>query len=153
MIKAIRTFFDTHIGVSENASEKQQEQALRLATASLLVEVMRADFNSSQQERRTVKRMLAERFELDVNEVEDLVELAEHEVDEAVSLFQFTELVDKSFDYDQKLRAMQMLWNIVYADGRKDKHEEYLLRKIADLIHVSHKDFIRTRLIAEGDGN
>ena len=153
MIKAIRNFFDNQIGAQADASGEQREQALRLATAALLVEVMRADFDASAQERRAIKHLLAERFDLDDTEVEHLVDLAEQEVDESVSLFQFSELVDKSFDYDQKLRIMQMLWNIVYADGRKDKHEEYLLRKIADLIHISHKDFIRTRLIAEGDGD
>lgn len=151
MITALKSFFENRIAGRDAATAEEQEHALQLATAALLVEVMRSDFDASRQERRAIKQMLSKRFDIAGDEVERLVELAEQEVEEAVSLFQFTQLVDRSFDYDQKLRIMEMLWRVVYVDGHKDKHEEYLLRKISDLIHVSHKDFIRTRHIVEQD--
>lgn len=149
MIRAIKNFFDSRINLSAETAAADRDHALRLATAALLVEVMRADFDTSADERQAVERLLVERFELSAESATELLDLAEQEVDEAVSLFQFTDLIDKTFDHGQKKRILIMLWEVVYADGHKDKHEEYLLRKIADLLHLSHKDFTHARHLVE----
>jgi uncharacterized tellurite resistance protein B-like protein len=146
MIQAIRRFFDANILGSANADDHQiQQGALRLATAALLVEMTRADAVVKAEERVAVDQALRELFEIDETQVRDLVTLAEQEVVESSSLFQFTNLIDKQFSYEQKVSVVEMMWRVAFSDTCKDQYEEYLVRKVADLLHVAHRDFIRAR--------
>ena len=90
-------------------------------------------------------------FGLSRQETDELVSMAEEEVDGSVSLFQFTQLVDKEFSQQQKAAVIEMMWRVAFADLNKDHHEEYLVRKVADLLHVPHSTFIRTRHIVEAE--
>jgi len=146
MIQAIRRFFDANILGSANAEDHQiQQGALRLATAALLVEMTRADAVVKVEERVAVDQALRELFNIDETQVRDLVALAEQEVAESSSLFQFTNLIDKQFSYEQKVSVVEMMWRVAFSDTCKDQYEEYLVRKVADLLHVAHRDFIRAR--------
>jgi uncharacterized tellurite resistance protein B-like protein len=146
MIGRIQKFFSDRIQSRVHGGGVQgKEQALRLATAALLIEVTRADFHVEQSERRAVLGAVQELFGLSRQETDELVALAEEEVDGSVSLFQFTQLVDQEFSQQQKATIIEMMWRVAFADLDKDKHEEYLVRKVADLLHVPHSTFIRTR--------
>lgn len=144
MLGAIKQFF--HEQVQKGGAETGVDtHALNVATAALMIEAMRADFNASQVERRAIRDMLHKRLQLSPQELDELFTLAEQEVDESVSLYQFTSLVDQELDYPDKVRVIEMLWQVVYADNRLDKYEEYVVRKIADLLHISHRDFIQSK--------
>jgi uncharacterized tellurite resistance protein B-like protein len=145
MIRSIQKFFSDRIQSRVLGGEQGDEQALRLATAALLIEVTRADFHVEQSERRAVVSAVHELFGLSRQETDELVALAEEEVDGSVSLYQFTRLVDQEFSQQQKAQIIEMMWRVAFADLDKDKHEEYLVRKVADLLHVPHTTFIRTR--------
>lgn len=145
MIRRIQRFFSEHIQSRINADRGGGEQAVRIATAALLVEVTRADFHVELSERRAVISAMQEMFGLNRQETDELVALAEEEVDTSVSLYQFTELVDREFSQEQKARVIEMMWRVAFADLNKDHNEEYLVRKVADLLHVPHSTFIRTR--------
>lgn len=150
MINAIFEFFESRIRAdSMDASPVRTEHALQLATAALLVEMTRADFQVTADERRAIDDALNEVFDLGDEETRELVRLAERELGDSASLFQFTHLIDKEFPMEKKIRIIEMLWRIAYSDACKDKHEEYLVRKIADLLHVPHPAFIRARHKAE----
>ena len=146
MISAIFEFFESRIlAESTDASPVRSGHALQLATAALLVEMTRADYQVTAEERRAVDDALKEVFELDDEETRELVRLAERELGDSTSLFQFTHLIDKEITMDNKIRIIEMLWRVAYSDACKDKHEEHLVRKIADLLHVPHPAFIRAR--------
>lgn len=145
MIRRIQQFFSERIQSRVNAGQEGGEQAVRLATAALLIEVTRADFHVEQSERQAVVAGMKELFGLSSQETDELVALAEEEVDGAVSLYQFTQLVDREFSQEQKAQVIEMMWKVAFADLDKDHHEEYLVRKVADLLHVPHSTFIRTR--------
>jgi uncharacterized tellurite resistance protein B-like protein len=151
MIRRIQRFFTDHIQSRVHEGRQSDEQALRLATAALLIEVTRADFHVEQSERRAVLSAMQDLFELSRQETDELVAMAEEEVDGSVSLFQFTQLVDKEFSQQQKAAVIEMMWRVAFADLNKDHHEEYLVRKVADLLHVPHSTFIRTRHIVEAE--
>lgn len=121
------------------------EHALRLATAALLVEMTRADFHVESEERTAVHNALRRVFGLSAEETAELVELAEQDASGASSLFQFTHLIDTHFSPKRKAYVVEMLWRVAFADGVMDKYEEYLVRKVADLLHVSHQDFLQTK--------
>ena len=77
------------------------------------------------------------------------MERARRETDKATSLYPFTGLINQHFSPEQKAQVVEALWRVAYADGTLDKYEEHLVRKVAELIHVSHSTFIRTKLKAK----
>jgi uncharacterized tellurite resistance protein B-like protein len=119
---------------------------LLLATAALLVEVMRADQHATDAERAQLLKLLHESFGLPDAELDDLVRLAEAESEEAHDLFQFTRLVSEHYDAEQRIELVRNLWRVAWADGNIDRYEEHLIRRIADLLYVRHSDFIRAKL-------
>jgi uncharacterized tellurite resistance protein B-like protein len=159
VLQSIRRFFQDRVaaGVNETAVEPR-EHALRLAAAALLFEVARADARINDEERHALRAAVGDVFGLSADEADELLALAEEESRTAASLYEFTRLVDTGFSPEQKVRLVELLWSIGFADKEKDAHEEHLVRRIADLLHVSHSDFIagkikaRTRSGSSGRG-
>jgi uncharacterized tellurite resistance protein B-like protein len=146
MVNIIKKFFEKHISPSQKSPENVSEHALQIATAALLVEMMRADAEISEDEQQTITATIKSKFNLTNQETNDLLQLAEEEIWESTGYFEFTSLMNKGFTYEQKKKVIEHLWDIAYADAILDKHEEYMVRKIAGLIHVSHRDFIEAKL-------
>jgi uncharacterized tellurite resistance protein B-like protein len=126
-------------------SAESPEERQQLALAALLVEMARADFDESADEHHEIKRLLAGHFELSDAEAADLLKKAAGAMDEAVCLFDFTRALHDSLDYEQKLAVVTLLWQVALSDERLDKYEEYLMRKVGDLLYVSPSDIIRIR--------
>jgi len=145
MLGVIKKYFKEQINVRSESSEHAVTHATNLATAALLIEVMRADFEVSDDEQQMIKALLRERLMLGAREVDDLFAMAEEEVVASVSLYQFTTLVDQGLEYSKKVHIIEMAWQVVFADNILDKYEEALLRKLADLLHISHRDFIQAK--------
>jgi len=142
MLSAIKNFFEQNI-LSEEDSDLDHQ--LKLATAALLIEMMLQDDQVHDNEIETVKNALRERFDLTDDECHTLFELAEEEAEDAVDYHQFTSLIARKFTQTQKIKVIELLWSVAYADSHLDSLEEHMVRKIADLIYVSHKDFIKTK--------
>jgi uncharacterized tellurite resistance protein B-like protein len=157
MLNAIQRFYNDFINPRPDpggvTSQEADERSLRLATAALLIEVTRADSQVAEVEQAVVTRALKETFGLSDAETAELVALAEEQAREATSLYQFTYLIDKGFDPDRKRGVVALLWRVVFADSRMEAHEEALVRKVADLIHVPHEDYINTKLAARDAAN
>ena len=85
-------------------------------------------------------------YKIDEIEIDELILDASQSVQESTSLYGYTRIVNDEFSYDEKLNLLKNLWKIAYADGNLDKYEEHLLRKISDLIHISHSDYINIKL-------
>jgi uncharacterized tellurite resistance protein B-like protein len=143
MLRAIQEFFLSRIEPDTQAGP--DEHGLRLATAALLFEMLRADDSDHPDERIAVERVLQEQFDLSRDETRELAELADQEAAEAASLYQFTGLINEHFTPEQKVSVVEMLWQVAYADGCLDPYEEALVRKIADLIYVPHRKFIQAK--------
>lgn len=122
------------------------ESALEVAGLALLLEIARADHNSTSAELKAVAMAASQVFEVSEAATEALIAEAVTAVDEAVSLFEFTSILNTRLDHPAKLRLLEHLWRVAYADGSLDHYEEYYLRKIADLLHLAHRDLIRTKL-------
>jgi uncharacterized tellurite resistance protein B-like protein len=146
MVNTIKQFFEKYVKPSSEDTDNISEHALQLATAALLIEMMRADADISPEEEEKVTATIRSRFELTGEETDALIELAGDRVWQATGYFEFTSLMNKGFSYEQKIKVIEHLWEVAYVDGILDKHEEYMVRKIADLIYVSHKDFINAKL-------
>jgi uncharacterized tellurite resistance protein B-like protein len=93
--------------------------------------------------------MLMSRYQLSENAVKELMALAEAEVEDAVDHYQFVSLIKEHYHYDQRRELVALMWQLAWADKSIDPLEEHRIRRLADLLHVSHSDFIRTKLQAE----
>lgn len=134
---------------ASSGDEAARRHGLELATAVLLVEVMRSDGDASAAELDAVVRVLQSRFTLTPVELESLIERARHTSEHAHDLYSFTERLNESLDEAERTRVFESLWRVAYADGRADAHEAHLLRRVADLLHLRHGDAIGARLRAE----
>jgi uncharacterized tellurite resistance protein B-like protein len=143
VIQSLREFFTARIARAEN-----QEPSLELATAALLLEVSRADYDVSDEERAAIEESVRKSFGLTEEETREIVALAEEEVSRAVSLYEFTRLVDQRFTPEQKRHIVGLLWEVAFTDARVEGREEHLIRKIATLLHVPHEAFIAEKIAA-----
>lgn len=146
MLHAIREFFDRNL--SAPAATGERDHSLEVATAALLVEVVRADRDIDDAERAAVIAAIREKFHLTEEEADRLTALAEEESKLANDYYQFTALINEHFDQPTKVRVVELMWGAAYADGRLDAHEQHVLRRIADLLHVAHPDYINAKLKA-----
>lgn len=125
------------------------DHALKLATAVMLVEVMRADGSFHAGEREAVLAGLREKFALAEDEAARLAELAEAAARDATDMFAFTSRINDNFEMAQKLRMVELMWQVAYADGHLSAHERHVLWRIADLLHVPQGAYVNARLRAE----
>lgn len=147
MLDAISNFFQR--ALAEPEQRENRAITLELATAALLCEVMRADYDQSDAERTALKQMLTTRYRLSESEVTELMALAEAEVDDAVDHYQFVSLIKQHYGYEQRCELVVLMWQLAWADGSLDPLEEHRIRRLADLLHVSHSDFIRSKLASQ----
>ena len=144
MISKIKGFFAKNVLESDDASVKSEQ----LAAAALLVEVMVIDGNLDEQELASISQTLCQILELSSDQVDELILLSRDEVSEATSLYQFTREINTHFSADKKMKLLTAMWRVAYADGHLDKHEEGIIRRVADLLHILHSDYIRCKLAA-----
>jgi uncharacterized tellurite resistance protein B-like protein len=155
MIDALKQFFQSKLAAASTPTvvPEAAEKAVRLAAGVLLFEIVRADHRVEDSERTVMRTALQSAFGLAAEETEEIMRLAEEQSRSAGSLYEFTSQVDAAFDADQKKRVVEMLWLVAFADGKKDAHEEHMVRKIAGLLHVAHPDFIDAKPRARGQSN
>jgi len=128
-----------------NESIAPDEHQLNLAAAALLIEMILQDNNIDKAEVAEVKKILVTQFAISEAEMESLYALAEEEKHQATDYHEFTSLIAKHYSQPQKIQLVESLWRVAYADQVLDKYEEHMVRRISDLIYVSHKDFIQAK--------
>jgi uncharacterized tellurite resistance protein B-like protein len=146
MISTVKQFFEKYVKSSTGNAKSVSGHSLQIATAALLIEMMRADAEISGDERTKITDTMTTKFNLTDTETAELLQLAEEKIWKSTGYFEFTTLLNKGLSHEQKIKVVEHLWDVAFADAILDKHEEYMVRKIAGLIHVSHKDFIETKL-------
>lgn len=144
MLRKLAALFDGALA-RENEDPAAREHALRVATALLLIEVAKADYADDFAENETMLASLKQFFALDDASAALLLEEARSTADQAVELQQFTRRLHEQLSVAEKHRVVEILWQVALADRRLDKHEDHLVRRIADLLYVSHSDLIRIR--------
>jgi uncharacterized tellurite resistance protein B-like protein len=130
-------------------SPGDDDHALKLATAVMLVEVMRADTGFRDDERDAVRAGLIEKFALSAEEADALAELAHTTARQATDFYSFTSVINDRFEMPAKLRMIELMWRVAYADGRLSDHERHTLWRIADLLHVPQGAYVLARQRAE----
>lgn len=138
---------------NELQAETDEDKALKLqeACAVLLIEVSKADYEESIIEQDTIRSLLSKGFNLADEKINELLLLAQDESNAATSMYPFVKLINDNYEYSQRVELVSKMWQVAYADNELSEYEEFIIRKIADLLHVSHSDFIRTKLTHAGE--
>ena len=149
MLSAIKEFFERHLADPHRPATKTH--TLELATATLLAEVMRLE-GVEPAERAAVLAGVQAQFSLQAAEAEELVRLAEEESKDAHDYYQFTSLIRERYSQEERQEIIELLWRAAYADQVLSAHEQHVIRKIADLLHVSQPAYIAAKMRAKEAG-
>ena len=143
MINTIKKFFKSNENSKSDNLEGNQDE---LAYASLLIEVIKSDDHVDRREHDELLNILGTKLSIDEKALGELSELAQKKSDESTSLYEFTREINDKYQYEEKVQLIEDLWRIAYSDERIDKYEDYVIRKVADLVYVTHSDFIKSKL-------
>lgn len=146
MIERIKDFFGkiANQGFSENEEEKYHQTLT--AACVLLIEMAAADGKFSSVEKNRVLDILRQEYRLSDDEADLLIKAANHEREESIDIWRFTNLINQQFTTEQKLQVIEMVWRIAYTDGKLDAHEDYLAHKLATLLRLTHNELIQAKL-------
>jgi len=140
VINRVKALFVERRGAPQAREAGHSHEELRIAAAALMVEAAQLDDNFDAQERDKIRELVAERFELGAEESDSLIEAAEARVAESSQLHGFTRVIKAKFSLEERIDLMEMLWEVVYADGELHHYEANLMRRLAGLLHVSDRD-------------
>jgi len=151
MLNKISAFFTELVEDFHKTTEQQKktELTLEICCAVLLCEVMRADSAFTEEEQDALTIILTNQFNLTTLEVTDILEKAFELSENASDFYQFTSKINQYYSLDDRIKIVTLLWKVAYADGELASIEEHIIRKIADLLHLRHNEYIATKIAAE----
>ena len=138
-------FFNLFKSKKPEESGELSPNPIQMATAVLLIEMARADFDQAENENEVIKQLLKGHFDLNNRQTDDLFDEAVSVADDAVSLHEYTHALHKTLTQGAKEEVIEMLWRLAMSDDNLDKHEDYLVRKIADLLYVPNSIVLKMR--------
>ena len=142
MLDIVKRFFSPS---AEEAGDRQADgdgHDLQMAVCALFVEMARIDESFTAEEMAGVIAILKDKYELSAENAAAMIAAAEAELEQSVDYWQFARLINENYSMEEKVAIIEMLWRIVYLDGNLDKHEDYLMHKLAKLLRLHHKQLI-----------
>jgi len=137
------------LGATGSDAEPELAKPIQQAIANLLLEIGRADLEVDEAELRAAHELLKTRFDLDDEQVTQALDRALEESERSVSIYPLLRSINEQVSAQDKVSIIEELWSVAFADGRIDAHEERQIRRIADLLYVPHRAFIRAKHLAE----
>jgi len=149
LLSKISAFFERHLQPAGDASAPLSHSQKQLAIAALLIEVAMADHVFDEREMLSLQHHLKQKFAITDSQLAELIDLAKDQSAQATSLHQFTSLVHQHCIPQEKFELLVSMWELALADAELNKYEEYVIRKVADLIYMSHAEFMRAKSVAK----
>jgi uncharacterized tellurite resistance protein B-like protein len=146
MIDVVKRFFNKATPKVNEASGRNTEHDIHVATCALFVELAHIDEKFTQKEMNTIVSILKERYGLSPEHADALIAEAERALENSVDLWQFSNLINKNYSTEEKIEIIETLWRIVYVDGKMDQYEHYLMNKLQNLLRLSHDQLIAAKL-------
>ena len=145
MIAKLKQFLLSH-NQAPTAEEKAYQ--LRLAAASLLVEVVYADETTTEEEAELLPNLLTHTLSMSATDAAQLIAEAKQAQGNATSLYEFTAEINAQFSVEQKQSLLLAMWQLAYADGQLSQYEDQIIRRTADLLYLKHSELIQMRNLA-----
>jgi uncharacterized tellurite resistance protein B-like protein len=122
------------------------QHRILVATCALLVEMAAIDGEFTSEERDVILHAMRSTYGMNGDEAASIMEAAREELKGSIDLWQFARLINEAFSEEEKIRVIETVWNVVYADHRLDGHEDHLVHRLADLLHLSHRQLIDAKI-------
>ena len=145
ILEALKNLFEDKSTFKETA----EDEGLGIAAGVLMLEIARADDEIDDLEKELVIEGIKNILHQTSHEINEVFQKVIAVVEESVSFFEFTSLINDSCSRKEKYDLLVILWKVAYADGQLDKYEEYYIRKIKDLLYLSQSDFIKAKIEAK----
>ncbi len=129
--------------------EVDENKKLHVATCTLFIEMAKADDNFTGEERDKIISIMKSTFNLEDECVNELMELAEKRLNDDDSIYDFTKLINRKFNNNDKFEMLKNLWRLIYIDRKLDMYEDHLIKKIGGLINMGHEDIIGAKMLVK----
>lgn len=126
--------------------ESERFDRIQVASCVILLEVAKFDFDFSSIEKETTKAILKNEFAIPEDAIEDLMKISEEKREDSVDLWEFTNVINKNFPREEKIKIIEAAWKIIYADDKLDKYENHYVHILADLLRLRHDELIDAKL-------
>lgn len=127
-------------------SSSKNEHKLKIAACSLLLEIATADDNFAKVEKEKITEIMKDKFSLTDEEVQNLISISKEKIKKSVSVYEFTNILNKQLNQDEKYSIVKYLWEIAFADGNVDSYEEFYIKRISNNLHINNKDRVAAKL-------
>lgn len=150
MLKSLRKLVGLEETPQDAGIASSHEEMVRLAAAVLMVEAAHLDGSFDETEQQAIRGILERHFQLSQEDADTLLLRAQTHQEEADHLHRFTAAIKDGFSEEERTELIELLWEVVYADGQLHPYEANLLRRIGGLIYVSDRErgAARKRVIA-----
>ena len=142
----LKKFFTKTTNDATAAESVRTSLDVRIATCALLLEMAKIDGKFSELERKTVVEVLENSYQLSAERAAAFMEAADEQLEKSIDLWHFAKLINENYSTEEKIKIIEMVWQIIYTDGKLDKHEDYLAHKLATLLRLSHEQLIEAKL-------
>lgn len=151
MIDLVKKFFGKAVDHTRTGDEEERTHDIRVATCALFLEMSEIDGKFSSTEREHVISVLKNEYGLSDDVAAKLLQAARERLDESIDLWRFTNLINENYSREEKRRIIETVWRIAYADGKLERHEDYLAHKLAKLLRLTQGELIEAKLKVKGD--
>ncbi len=145
MFARLTKLFEKGTGPGGRDPHGRSARELRIATCALFLEMAKIDGEFSEAERERILSSLKQEYQLSDADALELMEAADRQLEGSIDLWQFTTQINQDYSIDEKIGVIEILWKIVYADGTLEQHENYLVHKLSDMLHLSHEELMRAK--------
>lgn len=146
MIDKLKRFFSQSKPNDAQDTSQAPEHDVRVAVCALFVEMARIDKKFTPSEMETILSILKEKYGLSQEHADNLVAEADRELEQSVDLWQFARLINENYSTAEKIEIIEILWQMVFVDGKMDEHEHYLMNKLKNLLRLSQDQLIDAKL-------
>ena len=146
MMGLLKKYFTKTSDDATAAESVRTSRDVRIATCALLLEIANIDGRFSESEKKSVVEILQDSYQLSAEHATALMKAADEQLEKSIDLWHFAKLINENYSTEEKIRIIEMVWQIIYTDGKLDKHEDYLAHKLANLLRLSHEQLIEAKL-------
>jgi uncharacterized tellurite resistance protein B-like protein len=146
MFEKIKSVLSVQTEQQNKIGKADLDERVRIATAVILLEVAHSDEEFSQEEHAHILDILKRDFNLDHESVNELIQISEEERKGSIDIWHFTSTINENYSDEEKYVIIEKIWQVIYADGRLDKYEDYMVHKLSNLLHIPHNRMIQAKL-------
>ncbi|UCD80998.1 MAG: TerB family tellurite resistance protein [Desulfobacterales bacterium] len=146
MLDSLKHFFNKDAAEGYQKDDHRSAHDVRVAACALFVEMARIDEKFTPTETETILSILQEKYGLVREHADALLAEADQELEQSVDLWQFAKLINENYSIDEKMEIIEILWRMVFVDGKMDRYEHYLMNKVKNLLRLSHDQLIGVKL-------